>query len=437
MENLTNNQPLDKLPIFSLDTVQIRTFHVTWLTFFACFFGWFGLAPLMPIIREDLHLSKAQVGNTIIAAVSATILARLLIGRLCDTWGPRKTYTALLVACSLPVFLVGFANTYETFILFRFAIGVIGASFVITQYHTSVMFAPNIKGTANAVAGGWGNLGGGVTNIVMPLVFATIVGFGYTKHDAWRLAMVVPGVLLLVCAVLYWRFTKDSPSGNYEDITRSAAAVEKPNWKEVVRDWRVWALAFAYSICFGMEITFDNVAALYFVDNFHLDLKMAGLLAGTFGLMNIFARALGGILADKVGKTRGLTGKGQLLALFIAVEGIGLMLFSGATVLWMAISAMVLFALFLKMANGATYSLTPFINQKNMGTVAGIIGAGGNIGGMMMGFLFKNPNLGYGTAFFYIGCAALVAALVIGATKFAKVPEIVDKPLVVKGLETA
>ena len=436
MDNLVNNKPLDKLPIFSLGSVQMRTFHVTWLTFFACFFGWFGLAPLMPIIREDLGLTKALVGNTIIAAVSATIIARLFIGRLCDTWGPRKTYTSLLVLCSIPVFLVGFAHDYTSFLLFRLAIGVIGASFVITQYHTSMMFAPNIKGTANAVAGGWGNLGGGVTNIVMPLIFAAIVGFGYTKHDAWRMAMVVPGALLLICAVLYWRFTKDTPAGNYEDMTREMAAKEKPDWKEVVKDWRVWALTIAYSICFGMEITFDNVAALYFVDNFHLDLKMAGFLAGTFGLMNIFARALGGILADRAGKKRGLLGKGQLLAIFIGIEGLGLMLFSGATTLWLAVTWMVVFALFLKMANGATYALTPFINEKNVGMVAGIVGAGGNIGGMMMGFLFKNPNLGYGTAFFYIACAALFAAAVIAITKFNKAPQTEVQSEAIKGLET-
>ncbi|MBC7892808.1 MAG: MFS transporter, partial [Sphingobacteriaceae bacterium] len=85
-------KPLDRLRIFSTSGVQMRTFHITWLTFFVCFFGWFGLAPLMPAIRADLGLSKSQVGDTIIAAVSATIFARLLIGRLCDTWGPRKTY---------------------------------------------------------------------------------------------------------------------------------------------------------------------------------------------------------------------------------------------------------------------------------------------------------------------------------------------------------
>src|ERR1041384_4022992 len=141
-------KPLDKLNIFSLKGVQMRSFHITWLMFFVCFFGWFGIAPLMPTIRADLGLTKAQVGNTIIAAVSATIFARLIIGKLCDTWGPRKTYTALLVICALPVMLVGLAQSYTTFLLFRLAIGVMGASFVITQYHTAVMFAPNIKGTA-------------------------------------------------------------------------------------------------------------------------------------------------------------------------------------------------------------------------------------------------------------------------------------------------
>lgn len=429
----TINKPLEKLNIFDFSSVQMRTFHVTWLTFFMCFFGWFGLAPLMPTIREDLGLTKAQVGNTLIAAVSATIVARLIIGRLCDTWGPRKTYTALLVICAIPVYLVGLAHSYETFLLFRLAIGVIGASFVITQYHTSVMFAPSIKGTANAVAGGWGNLGGGITNMLMPVIFVGIVGLGYTKGEAWRLAMIVPGTLLLICAFLYYKFTKDTPAGNYEDIRREVAQKDKPDTMAVVKDWRVWALAISYSICFGMEITFDNVAALHFVDNFGVDQKMAGLLAGLFGFMNIFARALGGIWADKVGRKNGLTGKGRLLAALIAIEGIGLVFFAGAASLPLAIVSMVVFALFLKMANGATYALTPFINAKNVGMVAGIVGAGGNIGGMLMGFLFKSENLTYADAFQYIGIAAVGAALLIAVTKFGA-KEKVEKPVLVEDL---
>lgn len=411
-----NDQPLAKLKVFSFKGVQMRTFHITWLTFFVCFFGWFGLAPLMPTIREDLNLTKGQVGNTIIAAVSATIFARLIIGKLCDSWGPRKTYTALLIIGAIPVMCVGLANSYSSFLLFRLAIGVIGASFVITQFHTSMMFAPNIKGTANAFTGGWGNLGGGITNMVMPLIFAVIIGFGYTSHDAWRYAMIFPGVLLLVMAFVYYKYTTDTPAGNFDEINR-VKTKQKTDWS-ILRDWRIWSLSLAYAMCFGMEITFDNVAALHFVDHFKLSQATGGLLAGTFGFMNIFARAMGGIAADRVGRKYGMKGKGYLLAAMLLLEGIGLVLFAYTGTLFLAILSMISFALFLKMANGTTYAIVPFVNEKNVGMVSGIVGAGGNVGGMMFGFLFKAENITYIDAFKYIGIIIVASSLLIAVTRF-------------------
>jgi NNP family nitrate/nitrite transporter-like MFS transporter len=418
---------LEKLPLFTLNSVQMRTFHVTWLMFFVCFFGWFGLAPLMPTIRADLGLSKAQVGNIIIASVSSTIIARLIIGKLCDTWGPRKTAVRLLLVGSLPVFLVGLSKDYTSFLLFRLAIGVIGSSFVITQFHTSMMFAPKIKGTANAVTGGWGNLGGGVTNIVMPLIFAAIVGMGYTKSEAWRYAMIVPGLMMLGVAFLYHKYTKDTPAGNYDEIGRNAGIKHKTDWS-ILGDWRIWALAMAYAVCFGMEITFDNVASLHFVDSFKLSQGSAGLWAGVFGLMNLFARALGGIVSDKVGLRFGMRGKGILLAGVLLLEGIGLLLFAQAGSLALAIAAMLSFALFLKMANGATYGIVPFVNEKNVGLVSGIVGAGGNLGGMMFGFLFKSETISYVQAFSYIGYVAIAVAGIVLVTRFSKRASAVATP---------
>ena len=131
-----------RINLFSLKTVQMRAFHMTWGAFFLAFFGWFGIAPLMAIVREDLMLTKAQIGNTIIASVAITVLVRILIGPLCDRIGSRRTYTWLLLIGSLPVMGIGLAKSYETFLLFRLAIGAIGASFVITQYHTSVHVCP-------------------------------------------------------------------------------------------------------------------------------------------------------------------------------------------------------------------------------------------------------------------------------------------------------
>lgn len=415
------NSQLTKLNIFSIKGVQMRTFHITWLMFFVCFFGWFGLAPLMPTIRAELGLTKAQVGNTIIASVAATIIARLLIGKLCDTWGPRRTAVRLLLIGATPVFLVGLAHSYTSFLLFRLAIGVIGASFVITQFHTSMMFAPNIKGTANAVTGGWGNLGGGVTNITMPLIFAAIVGFGYTTAEAWRYAMIVPGTMMVVIAFIYHRYTKDTPNGNYDEIGYTKGKSIKTDWS-VLADWRIWALTLAYAMCFGMELTFDNVASLHFVDTFHLSQSQAGFWAGIFGLMNIFARAIGGMASDAAGRKFGMRGKGFLLAGVLLLEGFGLIIFAQAGSLMVAIVAMLTFAMFLKMSNGATYGIVPFVNEKNVGLVSGIVGAGGNLGGMLFGFLFKSSTITYVEAFTYIGYAVIAVSVIVLVTRFKNQP---------------
>lgn len=396
---------------------QMRAFHVTWITFFLCFFGWFGIAPLMPIVRNDLNLTQSQVGNVIIASVSITIFGRLLMGWLCDRIGPRLCYTILLAAGSIPVMLIGLSHNYETFLLFRLAIGVLGASFVITQFHTSVMFAPNVVGTANATVAGWGNMGGGVTLMAMPLVCAAFVSVGFLPTEAWRYSMILPGAALLLMAFVYYYCTQDTPEGNYAEIRKNLSAKKlekqktKGNFWKACGDYRVWVLFLAYGACFGIEITIDNIATLYFVDNFNIGLKEAGLIAGLFGMMNIFARALGGIFGDKAGKKFGLKGRILILAIFLLLEGIGIMIFSTMEALPWAIAMMLVFALFLKMSNGATYSVVPFINKKAIGAVSGIVGAGGNVGAVLAGFLFASNDLSYRQSLFIIGIAVAVISV--------------------------
>ncbi|WP_202915874.1 MFS transporter [Pontibacter pamirensis] len=392
--------------LFSLKSIPMRTFHLSWLAFFLCFFGWFGIAPLMAVVREELNLTKDQIGNIIISSVAITVIARLAIGWLCDKIGPRISYTALLILGAFPVMFIGFSNSYESFLLFRLAIGVIGASFVITQYHTTVMFAPNVVGTANATTAGWGNLGGGVTQMVMPLIFAAFVGAGYAQGFAWRYAMVVPGIAMILCGIAYYFYTKDTPTGNVSDLSKAAAAAKRNDtvsfWKAAA-DKRVWALFVLYGACFGIELTINNIAAIYYHDYFSLDLATAGLIAGLFGLMNIFARTLGGFFGDKAGIRWGLSGRVWFLGAVILVEGLALLLFSRMTVLPLSIIAMIVFSLFVQMSEGATFSVVPFINKKGMGAVAGIVGAGGNAGAVAAGFLFKVENLSYPDALFIIG----------------------------------
>lgn len=424
---MPNTSRATRIDLFSFSTPQMRAFHMSWIAFFSVFFAWFGIAPLMPIVREDLGLSQGQIGNTIVASVAATVLVRMLIGPLCDRYGARRVYSLLLMVGSVPVMGIGLANSYESFLLFRLAIGCIGAAFVITQYHTSVMFAPNVVGTANATTAGWGNLGGGVTQIVMPLVLAGFLLLGVSETVGWRLAMVVPGVVLFVLGIAYYFITQDTPEGNHgaTSVAGGAGASNRPSglasFRMAALDRRVWALFVVYAACFGIELTINNVAALYFHDRFQLSLGAAGLVAGLFGVMNIFARTVGGYLSDRSAQAWGLTGRVRLLTIVLLAEGLALITFSRMGTLQAAIATLLVFSLSVQMAEGATFGLVPFVNRKALGAVSGIVGAGGNVGAVAAGFLFGREDLAFQDAFLYLGVAVACVSAVTLLVRFSPI----------------
>lgn len=409
--------------LFNFSTPAMRAFHMSWLAFFVCFFAWFACAPLMPVIGKEFHLTKDQIANINIAAVAITILVRLAIGPLTDRYGPRKTYTALLLLGSLPVFGVAAAQSYESFLFFRLLIGAIGASFVITQYHTSVMFAPNVVGTANAASAGWGNAGGGATQALMPLLLTGLLYIGVDQAFGWRVALLVPGFMMIVVGVLYWKLTQDCPEGNFQELRAAgkAAGSTKKAGMEVLRaaaaNYRVWMLFVAYGACFGIEIFMHNIVASYYVDHFDLSLKQAGLAAGMFGLLALFARALGGYVSDRVARVKGLDARTLVLFVLMLGEGLGLLWFSNMSTVGMALLAMTVFGLFTHMACGATYALVPFIDRESLGGVAGIIGAGGNAGAVAAGFLMKaTPDIT--SCFSILSVFVMIAAVCVIAVRF-------------------
>ena len=419
----------NSIKLFSFDTPQMRAFHLTWVAFFVCFFAWFACAPLMPVIKGEFHLSMGQIADINIAAVAITIIVRLIIGPLCDRFGPRKTYTGLLALGAIPVLGVAMAQSYESFLLFRLGIGAVGASFVITQYHTSVMFGPKVVGTANAASAGWGNSGGGVAQATMPLIMGAMVMLGVNETMGWRAALVVPGVLMLIMAVVYYKFTQDCPEGNFTELRAAGVPFEaggKGGWAsffEACRNYRAWLLFITYGACFGIELFIHNVAATYYVDHFGLSLKAAGMAAGSFGLLALFARALGGWLSDRAAARGDLNSRVNLLFILMVGEGLGLLWFSQTTNVTLAIVAMLAFGLCTHMACGSTYALVPFVSRKALGGVAGIVGAGGNVGAVLAGFLMKGTG-DVRQTLLILGGAVLVSAICAIGVRFSlTVPE--------------
>lgn len=347
----------------------------------------------MPDVVKDLGLSPSQKWNAVVLAVTGTVFARLFIGKLCDKYGPRLCYTWLLILGAIPVILTGYVQTPLQFLICRLLTGFIGASFVITQVHTSLMFSSNIVGTANATSAGWGNLGGGANRLGMPLIAALVISLGVAESSAWRYSVIIAGVLCFCMGLVYYFFTKDTPEGNFSDFSNDEdlpkLKKDKVGFLTALNDYRVWILFIIYACCFGIELTVYGTMDDYLQNTFQLNRITAGNIVLSFALMNIFARTLGGAFGDRFGKLKGLRGRVLFLSFILVVQGVMLSSFSVMTNLYVAFGFLILFSLSVQMAEGATFSVVPFINKKAIGSISGIVGAGGNVGAFLAALLLK------------------------------------------------
>jgi NNP family nitrate/nitrite transporter-like MFS transporter len=172
----------------------MRAFHCSWWGFFIAFFIWFAIAPLLSEIRDDLGLSKEEIWTSSIVGVAGTIAMRFVLGPMCDKFGARILMSVVLCMAAIPTACTGFVESATGLAVLRLFIGMAGGTFVMCQFWTSRMFTKEVVGTANALVGGWGNLGGGVTQLVMGAALFPLfkIFFNDDSEKAWRTVCVVP-----------------------------------------------------------------------------------------------------------------------------------------------------------------------------------------------------------------------------------------------------
>ncbi|KAL5537441.1 hypothetical protein UlMin_043171 [Ulmus minor] len=377
--------------LFSLAKPHMRAFHLSWVSFFACFVSSFAAPPLLPIIRDNLNLTASDIGNAGIASVSGAVFARIAMGTACDLFGPRLASASLIFLTAPAVYFTSIADSPISFLLVRFFTGFSLATFVSTQFWMSSMFSPPVVGGANGVAAGWGNLGGGATQLIMPLVFSLIRDIGAAKFTAWRIAFFIPALFQMGSAYAILIFGKDMPDGNFHRLKKSG---DKPKdqfsrvFYHGVTNYRGWILALTYGYCFGVELTVDNIIAEYFYDRFNLKLHTAGIIAASFGLANLVSRPAGGIFSDAMARRFGM--RGRLWALWVVqtLGGVFCVVLGQIGSLGASVAVMLLFSFFVQAACGLTFGVVPFVSRRSLGVISGMTGGGGNVGAVLTQLIF-------------------------------------------------
>ncbi|MDJ0724398.1 MAG: MFS transporter [Prochloraceae cyanobacterium] len=191
---------------------RYRILHLTWFAFFLSFVVWFNLAPLATTLQEDLGLTTPQIRTLALCNVALTVPARIIIGMLLDKYGPRITYSCLLVFAAIPCTMFALAQNFPTLVVSRLLLGIVGAGFVIGIRMVAEWFPPKEIGLAEGIYGGWGNFGSAASAFTLPSV-ALGLSFLAGGESNWRLAIALTGIAAAVYGVIYFFQAQDTPEG--------------------------------------------------------------------------------------------------------------------------------------------------------------------------------------------------------------------------------
>ena len=333
-----------------------RALSLATVSFAISFAAWGLIGALAPVFADLYHLSASQTALLVALPVLLGSVARLPMGMLTDRYGGRVMFTVLLVLSAAAAWIVPLTSSYRSLLVSAFFIGLSGSSFAIGAAFVSRWTPPAVQGTALGVFG-------------LGLLGQSAAVFGGAVASAafgWQNVFRGVSVALLAWALVFGLVARDKPGAARP---ASVAAMLRVLRNEPV----AWWLGAFYFLTFGGFVAFSIYLPTLLRAQFGLAPTDAGFRAAGFVVLATLMRPLGGWLSDRIG------GAQVLSWVFGGVAGFSLLL-AWPSMIPFTVGALGCAAL-LGLGNGAVFKLVPERFPRDTGTVTGLVGALGGLGG--------------------------------------------------------
>jgi len=338
---------------------------------FAFCFAVFGsLSAMMPIISKQMQLTSQEKSLALAVPILLGSLGRIPLGMLTDRLGGRLVFSLVMACAVVPAYLAGRVSSYPQLLLYGFLIGIGLASFSVGVGFVTGWFSAERQGTALGVYGA-GNIGQSLAAFGAPLI-AKRYGF------AWGF-WVFGGLLacwLLVFVLLARNAERRAPARSLADIIRP------------LQDRRSFFLSFYYFLTFGGFVAMAVYLPTFLTETFKLTPQDAGFRTAGFVVLATAVRPVGGWLADRVG--------GRTVLKFVFPATAVMALFLACPLMSTFTLGALGMAAAIGLGNGAVFKLVPEYFPAAVGSVTGLVGAAGGLGGffppLLLGFIKESTG---------------------------------------------
>ena len=380
--------------LYALRSGHWPSLLAAWLHFEVSFMTWVLVGALGVFIAQDFGLTATQKGFLVAVPLLGGSLFRIGIGVLSDRYGPRRIGLANMLLVSVPLAWAWLAgDSFVKMVGVGLLLGIAGASFAVSLPLASRAYPLEHQGLAMGVAGS-GNSGAIVSIAVAPLL---AVKFGW--HGVFGL--LIPAVVII--AAVYWMLARD-----HEPMDGSAHHRE---FVVLLREPDTYWFCVLYAITFGGFVGLSSYLSIFFFDQYGLSRVEAGWAAAACALAGSFFRPVGGFIADRCGGLRVLSVLYPTIAVFTGVASLLLPFPEAFSTVFLAMSC-------LGMGNGVIFQVVPQRFRQEIGTISGLVGAAGGLGGFLLPSvlgLFKDLSGTYATGFalFAAVCVLIMPVVVM------------------------